>query len=142
MEIAFKLDPDESDLQSLVDGIVAHNAAASGRHHGYQRFALLLRDPESQRPVGGLSGWSDFDWVFVHLLYVPRHLRAQGYGRELMQRAEDFARERGCAGLWLDTFSFQARGFYEKLGFTVFGTLEGHPIGGARHFMQKRFNAS
>jgi GNAT superfamily N-acetyltransferase len=58
-----------------------------------------------------------------------------------MNRAEIFARERGCIGMWLDTFEFQARGFYEKLGFEVFGTIEDHPVGMNRYFMKKRFEA-
>jgi GNAT superfamily N-acetyltransferase len=58
-----------------------------------------------------------------------------------MARAEAWARQRNLAGMWLDTFAFQARPFYEKLGFTVFGTLEDHPRGSRRFFMQKRFTA-
>jgi hypothetical protein len=42
-----------------------------------------------------------------------------------MDRAEVHARERGCHSAWLDTFSFQARGFYEKLGYDEFGTTTG-----------------
>jgi hypothetical protein len=55
-----------------------------------------------------------------------------------MRRAEAVAAARGCVGVWLDTFSFQARPFYERLGYSVFGTLEDNPRGGARFFMQKR----
>jgi len=55
-----------------------------------------------------------------------------------MDRAEAIARAHGCVGIWLDTFSFQARGFYEKLGFAVFGTMEDFPPGHQRFFLQKR----
>jgi GNAT superfamily N-acetyltransferase len=41
-------------------------------------------------------------------------------GKALMAQAENIARANGCIGLWLDTYEFQARGFYEKLGFEVF----------------------
>jgi RimJ/RimL family protein N-acetyltransferase len=57
-----------------------------------------------------------------------------------MHRAEDIARAHGCIGLWLDTYEFQARGFYEKLGFTLFGTLDDHPVGRKRFFLQKRID--
>jgi GNAT superfamily N-acetyltransferase len=56
-----------------------------------------------------------------------------------MARAETWSRERGLAGMWLDTFAFQARPFYEKLGFSVFGEIENHPRGSSRFFLQKRF---
>jgi ribosomal protein S18 acetylase RimI-like enzyme len=48
--------------------------------------------------------------------------RRRGVGRELMAQAEARAVERGCHAAWLDTFSFQARSFYEKLGYGEFGT--------------------
>ena len=53
-----------------------------------------------------------------------------------MAAAEAEGRRRGCAIVWLDTFEFQARPFYEKLGFTVFGTLD-YPAGFKRFFLQK-----
>ena len=45
---------------------------------------------------------------------------------------------RGCVGARLDTFEFQAPGFYEKLGYTRFGRIDDHPRGYSRFFMQKR----
>lgn len=59
-----------------------------------------------------------------------------------MLRAEDEGRLRGCIGVYLDTFDFQARPFYEKLGFTVFGTLEDYPPGHRRFFLKKRLALS
>ena len=38
---------------------------------------------------------------------------------------------------YLDTFSFQARPMYEKLGYSVFGTLEDHPQGHTQWYMKK-----
>jgi len=61
-----------------------------------------------------------------------------GLGKELMKRAEVYALERGCTDAFLDTFSFQARSFYEKLGYRVFGVLENHPAGHQHYFMTKQ----
>jgi GNAT superfamily N-acetyltransferase len=141
MDIALKLNPEKADIDAVRDGLIAFNRARSGREANWQPFALHLIDPRSGKPVGGLTGVTVFDWVFVELFHIPENLRGQGHGRALMDRTEAFARERGCIGIWLDTFSFQARPFYEKLGFTVFGTLDDHPIGGARYFMKKRLIA-
>jgi GNAT superfamily N-acetyltransferase len=89
-----------------------------------------------------MTGFTTFDWLYVELFHVPETLRGRGHGKALMARAEAFARERGLIGIWLDTFDFQARPFYESLGFSVFGTIEDHPIGGARHFLQKRLDGA
>ena len=139
MDIALKLNPDKADIDAITVPLVAFNKARSGRDAGWQPFALHLSD-DAGAAVGGLSGWTVFDWMFIELFVVPESLRGQGYGRALMERAEAFARERNCLGIWLDTFSFQARPFYEKLGFTVFGTIDDHPVGGHRYFLQKRLD--
>ncbi len=80
--------------------------------------------------------------MYVQFLAVPPRLRGQGLGRALMQRAEAFGRERGIIGIYLDTFEFQSRGFYEKLGYSLFGQIEDHPRGLHRYFLQKRLDAS
>jgi len=140
MEIVLELDPAARDEKAVRDGLVTHNEAAGGPG-GYQPVAVLLKD-DAGATVGGLTGRAIYDWLFIELLHIPESFRGQGVGTKLMTEAEDFARQRGLAGIWLDTYDFQARGFYEKLGFTVFGTLDGHPRGGARYFLQKRFDAS
>ncbi len=100
--------------------------------------AILLQDEQGQT-VGGLWGRTLFDWLYVELLAVPERLRGQDVGTELMRKAEEIARDRGCVGAWLDTFAFQARGFYERLGYRVFGEIPDHPVGSARYFLSKRF---
>jgi len=101
-------------------------------------LVIALHDGQS-RVVGGLWGETALDWLHVDLLAVPESMRGQDLGTALMRRAEAIAQERGCIGAWLDTFAFQARGFYEKLGYTVFGEIPDHPVGGARYFLRRRF---
>ena len=50
---------------------------------------------------------------------------------------EQAAKERGCTYAHLDTFSFQARPFYEALGYEVFGILDDYPPGHHKFFMKK-----
>ena len=138
MEIRLKTEFTGDDVDVVRNDLIAANREASGRVAGYHPFVFHLLDPETGTPVGGATGHGSFDWVFVELLHVPKALRGQGHGTRLMNEIEAFARERNMIGIWLDTFSFQARPFYEKLGFSVFGTIDEHPIGGHRHFMQKR----
>ena len=131
-------EPDPAARDAILAVLVAHNDAAAGRPPGVQPLAILLRDPESGAVIGGLWGQSVYDWLFIQYLAVPEALRGQGLGRELMSRAETVARERGCVGLWLDTFEFQARPFYEKLGYSLFGQIEDFPRGSRRYFLHKR----
>ena len=64
-------------------------------------------------------------------------LRGQGLGRQVMNAAEEWAREKGLVGIWLDAFDFQARPFYERQGYRLFATLEDYPPGQQRFFLRK-----
>jgi GNAT superfamily N-acetyltransferase len=114
---------------------VAYNRAKAGRYDA--RPLIIAIEEPGAGVVGGLWGRTAYDWLFVELLFVPAALRGQGVGSELMQRAEDEARARGCHNAWLDTFEFQARGFYERLGYRCFGELPEYPAGFSRFFMKK-----
>ncbi|HEY4041515.1 MAG TPA: GNAT family N-acetyltransferase [Rhodopila sp.] len=87
--------------------------------------------------VGGLWGVTLFGWLQVQMLFVPQTMRGQGLGSALMAAAETEARVRGCVGIYVDALSFQATPFYEKLGFSIFGTLHDCPPGHQRVFLQK-----
>jgi len=103
----------------------------------YSPVRLFVRD-ESGAIMGGLLADVYLEWMYVRILWLDERLRGGGHGAELMRRAEAAARELGCTGVWLDTFSFQAPGFYAKLGYEEFGRLDDYPPGFARHFFRKR----
>ncbi|HWL81999.1 MAG TPA: GNAT family N-acetyltransferase [Roseomonas sp.] len=128
--------PTPEDRAAIIAALTRFNESQVGPSN-MRPLALLLRDPRGAT-LGGLWGRTGYDWMFIELLAVPESLRGRGLGAELMRRAETVAVERGCAGIWLDTFSFQARPFYEKLGYTLFGEIAGYPRGGARYFLHKR----
>ncbi|CAN5146803.1 GNAT family N-acetyltransferase [soil metagenome] len=115
--------------------LVEYNASQAGPS-GSRGLAIEVRDAKGAT-IGGLWGNSGYDWLFVQLLVVPESLRGQGMGRQLMTLAESEAVRRGCHGVWLDTFEFQARSFYERLGYECFGELGDHPKGFSRFFMKK-----
>lgn len=102
-----------------------------------QPVRIVLRDPEGN-VVGGLLGHTKWQWLYVATLWVADSARGQGWGTRLMQEAEDLARARGCTSVSLDTFEYQARPFYEKLGYRLFGTLEGYPPGYRQYYLTKQ----
>lgn len=128
--------PGDAERAAVVAGLTAFNAA-SGYPPDTRPVAVLIVD-EAGEPAGGLWGKTGYGWLFVEFLSVPERLRGRDLGSALMAAAERVARERGCVGAWLTTFSFQARGFYEKLGYSVFGELENSPGDNVRIFMRKR----
>jgi GNAT superfamily N-acetyltransferase len=137
VEFAFRLTAvaDESIRKAVLDPLVAYNKAKTGRND-LRPLVIAIEDAD-RKVLGGLWGRTAYDWLFVELLFVPESLRGRGVGTELMVRAESEAIARGCHGAWLDTFAFQARAFYEHLGYSCFGELSDYPIGSARYFMRK-----
>jgi len=129
-------DPGDADLAAILAPLAAHNDAAAGPTERH-KVALAVRD-DAGAIVGGLWAEAGYRWLFVKYLALPPHARGRGQGRALMLAAEAEARRLGCIGIWLDTFSFQARGFYEKLGYRVFGRIDDYPPGEARFFLSKR----
>lgn len=125
---------DEIRKQVLVP-LVAYNDRQAGPS-GSRPLSVAVRDDQG-RVTGGLWGHTGFGWLFVQYLAVPEALRGRGVGTQVMRLAEREAMQRGCHGAWLDTFEFQARGFYERLGYTCFGELADYPKGQARYFMKK-----
>jgi GNAT superfamily N-acetyltransferase len=120
----------------LWNGLMRYNRAQAGPAR-YTRAVLSVRDGKG-RVIGGLVLESYWRESYVELLWLSERARRLGYGRKLMEEAERRARKRGSRLLHLNTYSFQAPGFYEKLGFKRFGGMQGSPAGESRHFYVKR----
>lgn len=135
----FRFDLSDTADRRVRDAIAAPLNAYNDARAGidpWRQLVITLTD-ETGAIGGGLWGATGYRWLFVELLVVPAAVRGRGIGTRLMAMAEAEARSRGCHGVWLDTFEFQARGFYERLGYACFGALHDYPPGHARFFMQK-----
>ncbi|MBK5350971.1 GNAT family N-acetyltransferase [Pseudomonas sp. TH41] len=129
-------DPTDEERQAILLPLRAYNTSKAGVTVP-EPIALLVRD-EHDEILGGLYGRVFYQWLFIELLSVPEQGRGQGIGSKLMQMAEALAREKECVGIWLDTFDFQAPGFYKKLGYSELGQIVDYPPGHKRFFFQKR----
>lgn len=128
------------DIKEVIDAaLTAYNAEMRAFAPEPSDFAIALRDPENGEVVGGLYAVDGYGWALILLLVVPARYRGLGLGTRLLAEAETIARARGYIGLWLDTFEFQARPFYEKQDFALFGELEGGNGATPRYFLKKKF---
>ncbi len=136
MEEAYQImATDQPAWETIGGGIGAYNEQQAGSDRG-KSLCFVLRAPD-QEIVGGVIGATYWDWLHVDLMWVKEELRGHGYGRRLLAAAEEEARQRGARNAFLDTFTFQAPGFYEKQGYRVFGALDDFPAGHQRFFMTK-----
>jgi ribosomal protein S18 acetylase RimI-like enzyme len=126
---------DEPEWGIIGGGISTYNDQQAGESSGKLLcFVLQASDGEV---VGGVIGETHWDWLYINLMWIREDLRGRGYGKRLLELAENEARERGSKNAYLDTFSFQAPDFYKKQGYKVFGELEDFPKGHQRYYCRK-----
>ncbi len=132
--LAIDVEPDSFHvLDDLNARLVADNVAKAPDWGGMP-FLVTARDAGGAL-AGGLRGVPNMGACEVRALWVEPQARG-GVGRRLMEALSAEAVRRGCTMLFLDTYVFQARGFYEKLGFAVFAELD-YPNGTRRFWMRK-----
>ena len=127
--------PQPADVRALTDELASY-AQSKGLSPDGRVLAVFIRDRLS-RVVGGVYGMTFWELFWVQMVWVEESLRGQGYGTELMRIAEQEAHRRGCKLARLETFALESLDFYEKLGYEVFGELEGHPPGRTTYFLKK-----
>lgn len=137
LKFAQEKNPDAATVKTIEDGLVAYNTSMAG-YHNPQPLWLVGRD-DAGNIKAGLKGRSSFNHLFVDWLWVAEEFRKQDYGSSLLSQAEQVAKERGCIGVFLDTYSFQAPKFYAKHGYKEFGRINNFPAGHDRIFLCKTF---
>ncbi len=134
MEYQVTETPSVSDDQQVIDKVREHLSQFVERD--VRPLSVYLRNGDGKM-VGGLTAKTYWNWLHVEFLWVDAAMRETGLGTKILSLAEEEAVNRGCNAVMLDTFSFQARGFYEKLGYRVFGQLEGYSGKHQRFYMSK-----
>jgi len=128
-------EPSASDVRALEDGLYRYNVEQTGRDDG-QWLAIFVRDADG-RVIAGLSGWTWAGWLKVNNLWLRPDLRGKGHGRDLLTAAETEAKARGCTRATLDTYSFQAPLFYQRLGYKIVGAVDDMPAGHKHYTLVK-----
>lgn len=123
------------DGKAVVDGLTAYNAPFVGQ--AAVRPLGVFVHGAAGAPRAGLTGYTHGDWLSIQYLWVEETLRGRGAGSGLLRAAEAEARRRGCTHAFVDTFAFQAPGFYQKQGYHIAFTLEEHPATGTHSYLVK-----
>jgi GNAT superfamily N-acetyltransferase len=122
---------DEAQCQRLDAFLVARIYEFNSRATGYfdgRLFGSSLRN-DAGEIIAGFNGHTWGACAKISNLWVAEHYRGQGLGTSLLHAAEAEAGNRGCMLIVLTTHSFQAPGFYERLGYERKYAIEGRPKG-------------
>jgi GNAT superfamily N-acetyltransferase len=122
--------------EAVVDeGLDASNSGAEPLRD-VRPMSVFAREA-SGRVIGGAVGRSWGACCELQQLWVAQTQRSRGLGRQLMQRFEQQAAQRGCSLVYLDTFSFQAPHFYAALGYQVVLETCGYTQGVSKFTLHK-----
>jgi len=135
LEIAFEPMLGDDVRQHVMEGLHAFNYVATGQDEHYPANFTLRG--EAGDVLGGLLGYVWGRWLHVTYLWLAEPARGGGYGSRLIGQAEAYARKRGAVGSTLETYSFQARPFYESLGYQVCGQIDDYPPGHTKFILKK-----
>jgi GNAT superfamily N-acetyltransferase len=136
-DIAVTDELDSADAAVISDGLHAYDLKQTG-YHDFRPLAVLVRDPQTGKVIGGLHGRSEFGLVYVAWFFLPEDLRRARIGSRVLAMAEEEGRRRGCTRIALTTLSIEAPGFYQKQGYNVAATIDCEPPGLTRYYMTKK----
>lgn len=131
-------DPDPADSLFLEEQIFQYNTKMTGYEFG-GNVAAFVRDEQGDL-VAGITGFCWGLTLKIEYLWVRDDQRGQDFGTRLLQAAEAEGKRRGCCQVFLETHSFQAPGFYHKMGYTTFGVLDDFPTGYSQIYLKKNLD--
>ncbi len=124
------------DAQVVDEGLGAANLAAAPLHE-VRALGCFAHDAEGA-VMGGAVGRTWGDCCELQQLWVQPEHRGAGLGTALMHAFEARALQRGCRLFYLETFSFQAPAFYQRLGYETVHANTHFPHGIVKHLMQRQ----
>lgn len=139
MNIEVTTAPNKKDLETISKGIQSYNQKYISDDVVFEpdtKFAAFAKD-ENGKVVGGIRAVAFWNYCILELLWLSDETRGQGVGSKLMDAAENFAKEKGFGYMRTETLSFQAKPFYEKRGYKVFGELPDYPNGHVTYCLVK-----
>ena len=125
----------ETEERKTVEGLTHHTREIGAPLYEDEPFSLLSYSGD--KLVGSFIGKTFWNWLYIDLLWVSDKARNSGLGSRLMKEAEDKARALKLTGIYCWTQSWQAEGFYRKLGYEEFTAFWDFPPGHTRYGFRK-----
>lgn len=121
----------------LLDGINLYGKERKGMPN-IQLFGLFLKEFTGQE-LGGLSGMFCYGCMHIDMLWIDENARGNGWGKKIMEEAEERAKERSCSFSTLETMDWEALPFYQKLGYTIEYIRHGYQNNSTMYLLRKQY---
>ncbi len=128
----------QEDLIEISKNLIIYNnnQVAFTQDPPFTQLNFVIKDHD--KIIGGIIAQiACWEMVEIDALWIDENYRGKGLATNLLEMVENKALEKNCRIAQLDTFDFQAKDFYEKLDYSVFGTIENIPQGHNHYYMKK-----
>lgn len=138
MDIMQIHDVNKEEIEHITNQLIRYNSTKVQfeKEPPFLHINRCIKDGDTI--VGGILSELFWNVLYIDILWIKEEYRGRGYATALLTDAENTAKETGCKLSHLYTYDFQAKDFYEKCGYTVFGVLEDCPEGHMRYHMSKK----
>ncbi len=129
----------DNDADYICDRLVEYNLTQvpKTQETDFVNFNKKILDENGQIIAGCLAKMYCWNVIYIDILWIDEAYRKQGLGSKMLEEIECIALEEGCHLIHLDTFDFQAKDFYIRHGYEVFGVLEDCPKEHCRYYLKK-----
>lgn len=130
----------DTDADYILDRLVEYNLGQvpKTQESDFVNIYKKIVNEKGEIIAGCLAKMYCWNVIYVDILWIDEAYRKQGLGSRLLKEIEQIAVEEGCHLIHLDTFDFQAKDFYIKHGYEVFGVLEDCPKEHCRYYLKKK----
>jgi GNAT superfamily N-acetyltransferase len=130
---------EKEDLKTITNGINDYNLSkVKALADVWTPLEFVAKDADGNVLGGILAGIGYWNGLEINILWVQEVHRNLGIGTQLLQHTEKIARKKGAVISMLDTFDFQAEGFYLKMGYQPIGEIPNFPEGHKRIYFSKK----
>lgn len=134
-KITFKKNPSNKEINILENGICAEAFDKKGLSK-LEEFGFFIKD-ENKQIIGGLTALYCYQSIDIDALWIHPQYRNLSLGKELMLNAENYAKKRNCKFITICTMDFEAREYYQKLGFVIEFKRDGYEKDSSLYYLKK-----
>lgn len=126
----------DSSKEQIFYGLGEHSIETMGLN-GLSEEPTSFEIHNDSEWVGAIVVQPFWGQLHIKYLFVGKKYRKQGFGRLLMEKALEFAKQRNYRFAFVETLSFQALGFYQKMGFVLEFSRPGYSNNVTFHYLKK-----
>lgn len=129
----------QEDSDYIIEKLVEYNLSKvpQTQEVAYVWLNKIVENDDKEIVGGILAKMYCWNVIYIDALWINENYRGFGLGEKLLFEIENIAKKEKCYLIHLDTFDFQAKNFYIKNGYEVFGVLDDCPKDHKRFFLKK-----